>query len=194
MMHSQRREVRLRWPVLVSGLLHVLAVLGLNILQTPVGRPHHLPQENPPIRILLSHTDQVDETQKAEVSPEISGPGQKSDDLKTRLAPASEASVAPKADPGLEPATVRVSEAPKPPDPRPPAGISSQFIPSISPSRPTVTGRRQDIAPNRIPLTRPQVHPAVPKQPEADQLARLPTPTEPMTQDSRDTGKTELCA
>jgi len=185
MMRPQRREVRLRWPVLVSGLLHVLAVFGLNLLQAPVGRLH-LPQENPPIRIFLSYTDQVDESLKAEVFPEISGPGQKSDGLKTPLVPESEASVAPNADRVIQPSTVQVSEAPKPPDPRPPADIRSESIPSISPSRPTDTGRRQDTPPKRIPVTRPQVHPPVPKQPEADQFARLPTPTERMLQDAPD--------
>jgi protein TonB len=177
MMCSRRQEVRLRWPMLVSALLHVLVVLALNLLPAPGGGPH-VPQERPYIQVAFTYSDQVDEALTAKVPSEILSHGPRSDGLETYLAPAIEAHYAPEGERVFEPSAAEVGEASKPPDPPPTASITPQSVPSAPPSRPTVTGRRKDITPRHTPAIQPQVQPPSQEQSAADQSARLPEPTE----------------
>jgi hypothetical protein len=120
-MRSRRGEVRLRWPVLVSALLHLLAVLGLNLLPTPTGGPR-LQQETSSIRVSFPSNS------------ETPRPEQKSDGAQTDLMPDSEVGFGPDGERAFEPSIAQVSEASKPPDPRPPTSITPQPTPSIPPS------------------------------------------------------------
>jgi hypothetical protein len=176
-MRSRRRQFSMQWFALLSVLLHVLALLAVNLLPTPAGGPHP-PQEKSSIRVFFPDTDKVGESLNAEVSSEIPSPGQKSDGSKTYMMPASEVSSVPEEERVSEPSTVQVSEVPKPPDPRPPTSISPQSTPPISHSHPAISERRNDTARKRTPAIQPQVRPLVQKQPQADQLARLPEPVE----------------
>jgi hypothetical protein len=94
-MRSRPLELRVRWCVLLSALLHILAMLALNILLTPADGPHP-PGEPPAIRVFLAQTNQADESLLAMASPEIANPGETSDGSKTYAVRASESSFAPK--------------------------------------------------------------------------------------------------
>jgi hypothetical protein len=55
--------------MLVSAVLHILAVLALTLLLSPGGGPH-APQEKPYIHVSFSYSDQVDESLTAKVPSE----------------------------------------------------------------------------------------------------------------------------
>jgi hypothetical protein len=186
MMRTRRGEFRLRWFALCSALLHVLALLTVNFLLTAAGGPHP-PQDNQLIRVFFPSTDQIDESLKAAVSSEIPTPGQKFDGSKTYTVPESEAGFVPEDEPVSDPPMVQMSEAAKPPDPRPPT-LSPQSIPSISESSPPVPGPRKDTVAKRAPPTHPQIQPPIQEQSEVNHLSRLPVPPEGQPQDSPDTG------
>jgi TonB family protein len=184
MMRMRQREFRMRWCALLSGLLHVLPLLTVNVLLTPARGPYP-PQDKPPIRVFFPSTDQIDETMKAEVSSENPSPEQELDSSKTSLVPESRASSVPKEEPAAEASMVQKSEAAQPPDPRPPTS-NLESIPPISQSPSAVIGRRKDTAPRRAPTILPQVQPSIQEQSEVDRLARLPKATEHMIEDVPD--------
>jgi hypothetical protein len=176
----------MRWCMLLSALLHVLALLAVNLLLTPAVGPQ-LTQDKPSIRVFFSDTDQADESLRAEISSEIPNPGKKSDRSQTYVGPKSEASFVPKGERISEPPTVQVSEVPTPPDPHPPtSAITPQATPPLSHRRPAISGRRNDTVPKRTPAIHPRVPPPVQEQPEPAHMARRPEPAERMAPNSPD--------
>jgi hypothetical protein len=163
----------MRWSALLSALMHNLALLAPNVLLSPAGGPHLL-YEKPSIDVFFSYTEKVDESPKAEVSSAIPSPGPESDGAKTYLMPESEASFAPEAEHVSEPSTVQTSEAPQPPDPRPPTFVSPQPTPSIPDKRQTATEHRRTNCLKSAAPPPHQMRPPLHQSPESHQFARSP--------------------
>jgi hypothetical protein len=186
MMRSQVRTSRLRWSILLSVALHVLAVIALNSVLVPADVAN-APEEHRSIRVFFPPAGTSSEFLQADVSPAMPQPGQRSDDLRPFLAQESEPNFPLEGERISESIPIQVSELPKPPDPRPPIDPPEVSAPSVGKKGQVPTGRRSDSAFPSTPVNRPQSPPSPQRAPEGKQVARWPSLSEPIPQDSSDT-------
>jgi periplasmic protein TonB len=185
MVRSQVGTSRLRWSIMLSAALHVLAVVALNFLLVPANVADG-PEENQFIRVLFSPTDTSHESLQADDSREMPQPGQRSDDLRPFLARESEPNFPLEGERISEPTPVQISELPKAPDPRPPMDSPEVTTPSAGKKRPIPTRSRSDSAFPSTPMNQAQSPPSPQGAPDGRQVARLPSSSQPMPQDLSD--------
>jgi protein TonB len=187
MLRSQSQPFHIRWAVLASVLLHILAGGMLNILLSPAHSPVP-PQESRPIGVYFAEVDDAHESLHGAVSSETESPAQMPKAVDTYLPPAPEGHVYSESQDIPEPTALQVSEIPKPPDARPPSVTSPSSIPPVVEKHPAARGHRKEPPPKTTPPTQQQLSSHLQKRPEVEPLAQLPkpakqTPTDVLDQD-----------
>jgi TonB family protein len=186
MMRSQVRTPRLRWSILLSVALHALTVIALNSVLVPANVAN-APEERQAIRVFFPPTETNSEFLQADVSPEMPQPGQRSDDLRPFLAQESEPNFPLEGERISESIPLQLSTLPKPPEPRPPIDSPEVSALPVGKKGQIPIARRGASAVPPTPVNRPQSPPSPQKVPEDKQVARSPSPSEPIPQDSSDT-------
>jgi periplasmic protein TonB len=186
MVRSQVRTFRLRWPVLRSVALHVLAVIALNSMLIPANVAN-TPEAQRAIRVFFPLTGTGSEVLQTDVSPEMTQIGERSDGLSPFLAQESEPHFPLEGERISEPIPLQVGELSKPPDPRPPTDAPEVSPPPDGMKDQTPRGARSASALPSTPPTRPQSPPSPQRAPGAKQTARGPGISEPVPRDSSNT-------
>ncbi|MBI3325956.1 MAG: TonB family protein [Nitrospinae bacterium] len=176
--HERVKRSSIGWYVLLSGLLHLLAVgaLTLPVLFSDVSR---LPKQSAPVRVSFIHPVKSEEPQKAEAFAEASSRAQMPDASQAEGAQATE-SILPaepltRAEPPKPPA-IQLQEQPLAPAPSPPAEATPSSAPQATPKRAPAPAARETTA-NRTPPTRGQPQRTVREQPKLQRFASLPEST-----------------
>lgn len=182
---SRTQQVRTRWFLLLSLLLHGLAIVVLNMTLLSKDDVQPTPPKNP-IRVSFARPEKTEEPQQAEVFAEASSRAQSPEGPKAEVAKDTE-TILPK--PVQNPSSPSPPSLPKPPLqaqplPEPPAPATERPArePAKPPAAPPVKPpapepRRQERAKAEIPPPKPAPK-ASSERREPRRLAKLPEPAE----------------
>jgi periplasmic protein TonB len=173
------RQPRTRRFLLLSMLLHVLAVVALNVALLPRQEVHPT-QKQEPMRVSFVRPQSVEEPTKAEVLAEASSRAQTPEGPKAEVATDTD-TVLPQ-----EGQAVPKPAAEAPPQPReeaqpseapPPVRVVPKSPPEAAPKRPAAAARRQERA-KAATQTPAHPQPTPPERADPERVAKLPQPAE----------------
>jgi periplasmic protein TonB len=180
--HSYTPQSRTGWFLLLSVMLHLLLVVGLNLQLRPWELLHREPKEEKrePIQVSLVRPENTEEPEKPHVFAETSSRAQTPEGPKDDVSRANR-TILPKeqAPPGelAPPSNAQVPEQARPQVMPPPIQVTPNPAPEGPPKRPPSPSRRQETAKSTTQSPpKPQRTPA--EQPEPKRLAKLPEPAE----------------
>jgi protein TonB len=173
------RQPRTSRFLLLSMLLHLLAVGALNLALLP-RQAVHPTQKQEPMRLSFVRPQTVEEPKKAEVLAEASSRAQTPESPKAEVATdtdtvlPNESPAVPKPAPEAPP---QPREEAQPSEAPPPVHVVPKSPPEAAPKRPAPAARRQERA---KAATQAPAHPppTPPQQGEPERVAKLPQPTE----------------
>jgi protein TonB len=181
---SRTQQSRTRWFLVLSLLLHGLAVVVLNVTLLPKDEVRPPPKN--PIRVSFAPPEKVEEPQRAEVFAEASSRVQSPEGPRAEVAKDSEAILPKPIQPPSEPSPPSPPRLPRQaqpaPQPRRPAVQPLAREAAIPPEpppvkQPAVQPRRQERARSETPPPPPAPKPST-ERPESKRFAKLPEPAE----------------
>jgi periplasmic protein TonB len=177
---SYTRQSRTGRFLLLSLMLHLLAVVALNIPLIPweEWRPEQKEQTRDPIRVSFVRPENTEEPEKPEVFAETSSRAQTPEGPKAEVAKSTEIALPKEQHAPAEPSppsTPQVREEARPQAAQPPAEVTPE--PEAPAKRPAAQPRRQGTA----KATAPKPERPVKERPEPKRVAKAPEPAERKT-------------
>jgi periplasmic protein TonB len=173
------RQPRTGWFLLLSLVLHVLAVVALNLPLRPWEALRPEQKEPNPILVSLVRPENAEEPERPQVFAETSSRAQTAEPLEKKDDVAkSSRTILPKEQPAVaEPSPPSQPQAPEEARPqmaRPPIRGAPKPAPEVATQRPSSSPRRQDTA----KAAPPKLEGPPAEQPEPKRLAKLPEPAD----------------
>lgn len=165
--------------LLLSGVLHLLALVMVNLLLTPTARVPPA-KESPRLRVSFVPTVTVEEPQQAQALAEKSSRARSPDGPKDTVAQETETVLPAERALPIPPSPVPPVQArvePQPPISEPPKAVSKPAPSQVLPSGPAPAPQRQSPV-KRAATVSPQPQRTAPEPRSAERLARLTEPPE----------------
>lgn len=168
--------------LLLSGFLHLLALVGVNLLLTPTARVPPA-KERPPLRVSFVPAWTVEEPQQAQALAETSSRARTPDGPEHAVAQETETVLPVERVPSFVPAPTpppQARVAPQPPTLEPPNAEAKPAPSQIPPTRSAPAPQRQGTVKRSAPVS-PQPQRIAPEPRPPERHARLPEPPERAT-------------